>query len=351
MALRVLLADESTSIKKVMQLALQDFGVEVKAVPIGVDVIPVAKSWKPDIIFADVLLQKKSGYDLCADIKADSELTSTPVVLMWSSFMEIDAAKVTLCRSERQLEKPFDADTLRSIVKDLVPKLSSNEISNFLSYPNLPDFVEKAPAPPPNFQTSSNDVEPTMIVSAPMTSTTNSAPVDLEEPEDFTQVPLPKVNHHTQTPPPSSHSSSPSSQSSEQWSSGSLDKFRIQIPKDDYVEMDSSLQDLDHANIELAGAGQIQLGDLSDLDETRIRHNPQTSNQNRPRSSTFEPSGANSFTASGANLIDPVHAEQILREQVKIVLQDIAWKILPDMAERIVREELQKLLKDAEKLS
>jgi CheY-like chemotaxis protein len=64
MALRVLLADESSTIKKVMQLALQDFGVEVKAVPIGVDVVQVAKSFEPDIIFADILLAKMNGYEV-----------------------------------------------------------------------------------------------------------------------------------------------------------------------------------------------------------------------------------------------------------------------------------------------
>ena len=54
MALRVLLADESTTIKKVMQLALQEFAVEVKAVRSGLDVSEVARSFSPDIVFADV---------------------------------------------------------------------------------------------------------------------------------------------------------------------------------------------------------------------------------------------------------------------------------------------------------
>jgi len=50
MALRVLLADESSTIKKVMQLALSDFAVEVRSVPVGFDVLPVAQNFKPDIV-------------------------------------------------------------------------------------------------------------------------------------------------------------------------------------------------------------------------------------------------------------------------------------------------------------
>src|SRR5580698_858214 len=88
MALRVLLADESSTIKKVFQLALQDFAVEVRPVNLGIDVASVALSFKPDIIFADVLLQKKNGYDVCNELKQDPALSSIPVVLMWSGFME-----------------------------------------------------------------------------------------------------------------------------------------------------------------------------------------------------------------------------------------------------------------------
>src|SRR4051812_11235054 len=112
MALRVLLADESSTIKKVIQLALQDYGVEVKSVPVGLDVLTVAKSFKPDIIFADVLLAKKSGYDVSQELKSDSVMKNTPVILMWSGFMELDEEKAKKSMANDRLEKPFDADIL-----------------------------------------------------------------------------------------------------------------------------------------------------------------------------------------------------------------------------------------------
>src|SRR5690606_3309788 len=93
MALRVLLADESSTIKKVFQLSLQDFAVEVQPVNVGLDVLAVAKKFQPDIIFADVLLQKKNGYEVCSEIKHDPQLSKIPVVLMWSGFMELDEDK------------------------------------------------------------------------------------------------------------------------------------------------------------------------------------------------------------------------------------------------------------------
>ena len=135
MALRVLLADESTTIKKVMQLALQDFAVEVKAVHVGVDVVEVAKVFRPDIIFADVLLQKKNGYEVCSDIKKEPSLQPVPVVLMWSSFLDIDEKLASQCGANQRLEKPFDVETLRQLILELVPKTRSQRLAHFLKFP------------------------------------------------------------------------------------------------------------------------------------------------------------------------------------------------------------------------
>ncbi|RYF46460.1 MAG: response regulator [Cytophagaceae bacterium] len=142
MALRVLLADESSTIKRVMQLALQDFAVEVKAVPVGLDVLPVTKSFKPDIIFADVLLTKRNGYEVCQELKNDPDTADIPVVLMWSGFMVIDEAKIAV--ADAKLEKPFDAETLRALVQSLVPKTQTNPVSSYLQFPKMPEFAEAA---------------------------------------------------------------------------------------------------------------------------------------------------------------------------------------------------------------
>ncbi len=135
MSLRVLLADESDTIKKVFQLALQDLGAEVKSVHSGLDVMDVAKSFRPDIIFADILLQKKNGYEICLQIKQSEELSSVPVVLMWSSFMELDHDQYKKSLANDQLEKPFDADLLREIVQKHSSAAADNPMAAFLSFP------------------------------------------------------------------------------------------------------------------------------------------------------------------------------------------------------------------------
>ncbi len=122
MSLRILLADESSTIKKAFELGLNSFGAEVKNVQHGIDVLEVAEHFNPDIIFADVLISKMNGYEVCSQIKNHHSLSSIPVVLMWSGFMDIDEDKYFTCQADGKIEKPFSADQLMTIIKTLVQK-------------------------------------------------------------------------------------------------------------------------------------------------------------------------------------------------------------------------------------
>lgn len=122
MSLRILLADESSTIKKAFEIGLNSFGTEIKNVQHGIDVLEVAESFLPDIIFADVLISKMNGYEVCAQIKQHKKLNSIPVVLMWSGFMDIDEDKYFTCQADDKIEKPFSADQLMEVIQNLVQK-------------------------------------------------------------------------------------------------------------------------------------------------------------------------------------------------------------------------------------
>jgi CheY-like chemotaxis protein len=311
MALRVLLADESSTIKKVMQLALQDFGVEVKAVPIGVDVVQVAKSFEPDIIFADILLAKMNGYEVSKATKSDSMLKHIPVVLMWSSFMELDETKARESKADHRLEKPFDADALRTIVKNLVPATQDNVISQFLTFPDLPAIIEsEKPAKKDNVL------------------------FDLEEPEEFQAVPLPKNKGGTKKSPASAK---------DDWNHQDLSKYKIDLGASaaDMGENQFRYDEADLTNTSIALSSGIEDISLDQIGEEPVAPTPQKK--------TVSSTSVRRATSLGSS-VDPLHAEEILRQEARKVLETIAWKMIPDVVERVVREELQKLLKDAERL-
>jgi two-component system, cell cycle response regulator len=270
MALRVLLADESVTIKKVFQLALQDFGIEVTPVTVGVDVISVAQKMKPDIVFADVLLQKKSGYDVCRELKSNPDLARIPVVLIWSGFMELDESRFKSSGASAHLEKPFDTQRLRQVIQDLVPKTKTQPMSGYLSFPKLPDFDEsptskEIPLPPKMMPTASPTIsqtadggfEPMPEDDANGWSMDNFAeplpPMpalsSVDEPEDFLAVKL-QSEPTKRTPPPPKPTllTDEPVEEDAQWVQKTLSKYKLDpaqqkdiAPKVSYREPDEKI--------------------------------------------------------------------------------------------------------------
>lgn len=341
MALRVLLADESTTIKKVMQLALQDYGVEVRAVPVGLDVVTVAGAFKPDIIFVDVLLQKRSGYEVAKDLKESPDFRGVPIVLMWSGFMELDEAKARESKVDRRLEKPFDAEALRSMVRELVPKTQSHHLADYLSFPKLPDFADEpkaevhTPLKPPPSQSQEGDIfaipELGEDQEIPGPTASVSVPADADE---FATVSL------------TTGSAQPASTKDDPWAHQDLSKFKIPIPKDPAGDFEKFMIPAEELNL-------AQVESTDDFEEVSFGPKatpPRPEPKPAPTGATTEgPAYEEEPPAPRRSVASEVMAEKIMREEALAVLEKVAWQILPDICERVVREELNRLLKDVEK--
>tara|TARA_B110001454_G_scaffold219202_1_gene252067 strand:+ start:167864 stop:168901 length:1038 start_codon:yes stop_codon:yes gene_type:complete len=344
MALRVLLADESPTIKKVIQLALQDYSVEVKAVPVGIDVMPIAKVFQPDVIFVDVLLVKKSGYEVARDLKKDPELSKIPVVLLWNSLMGIDEAKAKDSGANKRLEKPFEVETLRSIIQELSPKTVSHPISSFLNFDeidSIKDYRKESgnqrtnltPPKIPNFNipTQSNDyVIDDSILPDELQLT--------EDSEEFAQVPLhksiplnaPAIDDATELDGP------------EEWQSEHVNKtFPPKQPTSDVIEE----EDLMKAKRKITDNFEEIIFSDSELENGELDMGKQT----HPSAMTPNTGSTKSEFAVPALSSIPLDAktqEKIFREEVRVIAEKIAWSLLPDITERIVREEIKKLLQE-----
>jgi CheY-like chemotaxis protein len=318
MALRVLLADESSTIKKVFQLALQDFAVEVRPVNVGVDVAPVARSFNPDIIFADVLLQKRSGYDVAAEIKQDEALKQIPVVLMWSGFMELDEDKFQACMANAQLEKPFDVAALRKLVNELVPRTKEQRLSQFLNFPKMPDIEASKPAAAP----------PVPSASAPPPPIPGAAGLG----EDFAQVPLPKTK-----------------------SSTGQDKYRLNLKPE---ELDPG-----HVPVDFGMLGEEEPDEPFSIKETKrsaapppppaqlpeleVEEDEMVADLEETPMPTFH-SEPQTPAAAAAGGLSAEQLEKIIREQSAEVIESVVWKVVPDLAAQIIERELNRLLKERE---
>lgn len=364
MALRVLLADESSTIKKVMLLALSDFGVEVRSVPVGLDVLSVTKSFKPDIVFADVLLTKRSGYEVCMDLKNDLETAHVPVVLMWSGFMDIDEQKAVECRADRRLEKPFDADHLRSIVDDLVPRTHSNPVSSYLSFPDMPEIQDEIkPESSVNSQGTNNSSTPE---NPHLGFATKESSIDLNViPEiDENEAPVFEVQAEPEEEFSSVPLTTPTKLQEEiddgGWAHQDLTKFKIQLPETD-VASQVSLSDIQAA--EISDSGDFEELTFASPAQTKKPAQPATPEdfvssveksvkeqmmETLRRGPSTSAGKAESHGQSGVDL-NANMVENLVREEARAIIESICWKVLPEVAERIVREEISKVLRETEK--
>ena len=393
MALRVLLADESPTIKKVFQLSLQDYAVEVKSVNVGGDVLEVANDFKPDIVFADVLLQQMSGYQVSSEIKVAQELKEIPVVLMWSGFMDIDEDKFQASHADAKLEKPFDVENLRGLVQKLVPKVQSQNLSDYLDFPDLPEFDEKAAAKKQKAPEKKVVATPPPQAEPPKAKNVITTPPPVKKTEESKAT----IEAKKQTPPPTPPApevkaiqedikETNKAEENSQWNMEAFEAVDLsqQMPTrvDENAEADQELladneEDSDwvQGNIESFKLN-VNINDDTNVEEEEVPVD------------TIVPESAVDAATKASSLIPPVPKKQqpqeniqlddveleietpvqeqrspsldisdlpqlseerltdLIRAQSKEIVERVVWQVVPELATQIIERELKRLLEE-----
>lgn len=122
MTTRVLLADDSITIQKVVELILTEHGYEVKTVNNGQEAITTMLSYTPDIVLADAEMPVLNGYQLCERIKNNSRTKHIPVILLAGAFEPIDTELAKNVKADGTLTKPFEAQELLSKINSFLGK-------------------------------------------------------------------------------------------------------------------------------------------------------------------------------------------------------------------------------------
>jgi len=120
---KLLLADDSVTIQKVIDLTFADEGVRVVAYGNGQEAIDHLEEVAPDIVLADVFMPSKNGYEVCRYIKENEKLKHIPVMLLVGSFEPFDEAEARRVGADDILTKPFQS--IRRLI-DRVGALVSN---------------------------------------------------------------------------------------------------------------------------------------------------------------------------------------------------------------------------------
>lgn len=114
MARKLLLADDSITIQKVVELVLAEEGFDIKAASNGEEALAAVGQFGQDLILADIDMPKMNGYQLCDRIKANPETRGIPVILLAGAFEPLDEELAKNVGAEDYIIKPFESQELIS---------------------------------------------------------------------------------------------------------------------------------------------------------------------------------------------------------------------------------------------
>ena len=121
----LLLADDSITIQKVVELTFAETEHKVFAVGGGRDLLQRLPEIKPDIVLCDVVMPDMNGYEVCQILKSDPNTLHIPVVLLTGTFEPFDRDRAHAAGCDAIVTKPFEARELIGVVEDLLGRVQS----------------------------------------------------------------------------------------------------------------------------------------------------------------------------------------------------------------------------------
>jgi len=115
--LRILVIDDSATIRRSAETMLVNEGYEVITAENGFEALSKITRDHPDLIFVDIMMPRLDGYQTCAIIKNNPDFRNTPVVMLTSKDGLFDMARGRVVGSDQYLTKPFTRTELLGAVR------------------------------------------------------------------------------------------------------------------------------------------------------------------------------------------------------------------------------------------
>ncbi|MGQ3094253.1 MAG: response regulator [Roseateles sp.] len=113
---RILVIDDSNTIRRSAEIFLKQGGHEVALAEDGFDALAKLGDFHPDLVFCDILMPRLDGYQTCAIIKRNPEFSGVPVIMLSSKDGLFDKARGRMVGSQDYLTNPFTKDQLLQAV-------------------------------------------------------------------------------------------------------------------------------------------------------------------------------------------------------------------------------------------
>ena len=126
----ILLADDSITIQKVVELTFSEADYRVICVSSGGQALQKVAETRPDIILLDVIMPEKNGYEVCEHLKRNPSTRGIPILLLTGTFEPFDKKRADAAGADGHVTKPFESQVLVGKVEELIastPAVSSDD--------------------------------------------------------------------------------------------------------------------------------------------------------------------------------------------------------------------------------
>ncbi len=116
-AVRIMVVDDSQTIRRTAESLLTKAGYEVVTAQDGFEALAVLARTLPSLVFIDIMMPRLDGYQACALIKGNPQFAKIPVIMLSSKDGLFDRARGRLVGSDQYLTKPFTREELLAAVE------------------------------------------------------------------------------------------------------------------------------------------------------------------------------------------------------------------------------------------
>ncbi|MGI9035424.1 MAG: response regulator [Pyrinomonadaceae bacterium] len=365
---KLLLADDSITIQKVVNLTFADEGIEVLTVGDGDAAMEKLAAFKPDLIMADVNMPGLNGYQICEKIKQSADFSQTPVILLVGSFEPFDETEAQRVGADDFLTKPFQS--IRQLINKVTELLDAGSKSADSAQT---EHAEDAVAAPEN-DISSSDAIPSKFDDAEL----DDEMIQTNQPGNFAFDELQKfktkeepAEDWTKTKSLSAEELRQFSFSSEQTNAPPISDAKVSRPAaiefddDDFLEIpfDEEDEETESApevsqikadetappeNLAAEAENQAETGNQTETaaavlpEQTEASLDAAAEAVAEPPALIADEQNQNAESLNELSKVSPETIEAIAQRVVERlsdkIVREIAWEVVPQMADLIIKK-------------
>ena len=377
MSIKVLVADDSITIQKVIGIIFGGDEYSLTIVDNGKSAVDKAREINPDILLIDALMPGMTGYEVSEEVRSIPELAAKPILLLTGSFEPFDEEKAKECGADDFIAKPFESQQIINKVKELLELGKSREHSAPSVSPAAPaDFfqdqvVEESFSDQEIFSPAVDQqpAAPTNIWSAftPEVETKDAAEVTPDMPLSSAAAFEPDVfaivneeNDAQQINTSVTPNVSPQLTGS-QW-------VPIEEHMFEFVEEETAAPPLQNFSVPSFPVEETAFGDIAFEGEEVLpiepafadftESSPAIEVPDAPFAPLSDPTpplaaavaispGASALAASTPVTLSEEQLKEAIANASKEVIERIVWEVVPDLAEALIREAIRKITQGA----